>query len=139
MVMAIAVTVEVANSLLLIRMLALARHAWLTMPPSVPFPRLVRFSWLNEEWDFKEDVLASWLFADAIIWLGTSACVMGPATFAGSQAMTPGQATVLPVALIFPGIVLAFQHSGLEKARALEDAVQAETREDAAQPDGQAE
>jgi hypothetical protein len=135
MVMAIAVTVEVANSLLLIRMLALARHAWLTMPPSAPFPRLDRYS----KWDFKEDVLASWLFADALIWLGTSACIMGPATFTGSQAMTPGQATVLPFALIFPGIVLAFQRSGLEKARALEDAVQAEAREDEAQPDGQSE
>lgn len=64
---------------------------------------------------------------------------MGPAIFAGSQAMTPGQATVLPFALIFPGIVLAFQRSGLEKARALEDAVQAEAHEDAAQPDGQSE
>ena len=44
------------------------------MPPSALFPRLVRSSWLNEEWDFKEDVLASWLFADAVIWLGSAGC-----------------------------------------------------------------
>lgn len=56
MVMAIAVTVEVVNSLLLIGMLAFARHAWLTMPPGAPFPRLDRAGRLNEEWDFKENV-----------------------------------------------------------------------------------
>lgn len=138
MVMAIAVTVEVVNSLLLIGMLALARHAWLMMPPSAPFPRLDRAGRLNEEWDFKENVLGFWLFADAVIWLGTSVILMG-AIFAGSQAMTLGQTTMLPFALIFPGIVLAFQRSGLAKARALEDAVQAEAHEGAAQLDGQAE
>jgi hypothetical protein len=138
MVVAIAVAVEAVNGLLLIAMLALARHAWLTMPPSVPFPRLGGRSWPNQQWDFKEHVLASWLFADAVTWLGTSACIMGP-VFAGSQAMTPGQASVLPLLLVVPGIVLAVQHSGLEKARALEDAVQAEAREDAAQPDRQSE
>jgi hypothetical protein len=139
MVIAIAVAVEVVNSLLLIGMLAFARHAWLTMPPSVPFPRLERSGRLNEEWDFKENVLAHWLFADVITWLVTSVCIMGPAVAAGSQAMTPNQATVLPFVLIFPGIIFAFQHSALKKARALEAAIQAETREDTAQPDAQAE
>jgi len=131
MVMAIVVTVEIVNSLLFIGMLAFARHAWLAMPPSAPFPRLDRRWWL-EEWDFKEDVLASWLFADALIWLFTSA-------MAATGPESSGQATALPLVLILPVIVLAVQRSGLKKARALEDAVQAEAHEDVAQPDGKSQ
>ena len=115
MLMPVAIGFAVVSGLLLLWILALARHAWRTLPPGarVPVHGGPR-GW--DKWRPKESALLIWPVVAGLIWLVNLGIVIY--TVIDAAARSKDGAVVVPALLILPMVILLVsEHLALKAAR----------------------